>query len=214
MVLPSKEDVPEFKPSVSVLRSNKHTYCEQSSLTRTVFVLSHCSLRFAPRKPILPIQTRRMKSLLTFLLVLSIALFASAQDPKSAVKGVTYGEGASAEGAIPISKASDQISEKDKFTGKVKGKVVSVCQEKGCWMKIERQTGEPVMVKFKDYGFFMPKDIVGKEVVLDGEATVKETSVKQLKHYAADAGKSKEEIEKIKQPKKEIIFVAKGVLVL
>ena len=81
-------------------------------------------------------------------------------------------------------------------------------------MKIAREEGDPVMVKFKDYGFFMPKDIVGKDVVLDGEATVKETSVKQLKHYAQDAGKSKEEIEKIKTSKKEIIFVAKGVLVL
>jgi hypothetical protein len=39
-------------------------------------------------------------------------------------------------------------------------------------------------------------------------------SVKQQKHYAEDAGKSKEEIEKIKEPKKETQFIAKGVLVL
>ena len=45
-------------------------------------------------------------------------------------------------------------------------------------------------------------------------AQLKETSVKQLKHYAEDAGKSKEEIAKITEPKKEVIFVAKGVLVL
>ena len=81
-------------------------------------------------------------------------------------------------------------------------------------MKIERSNGENLMVKFKDYGFFMPKNIVGKEVVLDGEATVKEVSVKQQKHYAEDAGKSKKEIDKIKEPKKEVQFVAKGVLVL
>ncbi|MFT4022287.1 MAG: DUF4920 domain-containing protein [Flavihumibacter sp.] len=84
----------------------------------------------------------------------------------------------------------------------------------GCWMKLETGQGEPIMVKFKDYGFFMPKDIGGKEVVLDGEATVTETPVKQLKHYAKDAGKSKEEIAKIKSPKKETVFVANGVLVL
>jgi hypothetical protein len=155
-----------------------------------------------------------MKLFLSLVLIMAMALVASAQDPKSAEKGVTYGAGTNAEGAISISQASDQIKEKDKFTGKVKGKVTSVCQEKGCWMMVARDNGEPVMVKFKDYGFFMPKDIVGKEVVLDGEATIKQTSVKQLKHYASDAGKSKEEIEKIKEPKKEIIFVAKGVLVL
>jgi hypothetical protein len=81
-------------------------------------------------------------------------------------------------------------------------------------MKVEQSNGEKLMVKFKDYGFFMPKDIVGKEIVLDGEASVKEVSVKQLQHYAKDAGKSEEEIKKIKEPKKEVQFVAKGVLVL
>lgn len=60
----------------------------------------------------------------------------------------------------------------------------------------------------------MPKNLVGKEVVIEGEASVKETSVKQLRHYAEDAGKSKEEIKKITEPKKEVIFMAAGVLVL
>jgi len=155
-----------------------------------------------------------MKSTLLLILLSAFAFIVFAQDPTPATKGVTYGAGTTADGAITLTQASDQVKDKDKFTGKVKGKVVSVCLEKGCWMKVARDNGEPVMVKFKDYGFFMPKDIVGKEVVLDGEATVKETSVKQLKHYASDAGKSKEEIEKIKEPKREIIFVAKGVLVL
>jgi hypothetical protein len=69
------------------------------------------------------------------------------------------------------------------------------------------------MVKFKDYKFFMPKDIVGKEVVLDGQAVVKDVSVEQLKYLAKDAGKSEGEIEKIKEPKREIQFIAAGVLV-
>jgi hypothetical protein len=60
----------------------------------------------------------------------------------------------------------------------------------------------------------MPKDIVGKTVVVDGEATVKEISEAMRKHYAEDAGKSKEEIEKIKGDTKEIIFMAKGVKVI
>ena len=58
------------------------------------------------------------------------------------------------------------------------------------------------------------RDVARSDVVLDGEAQLKETSVKQLQHYAKDAGKSKEEIAKITEPKKEVIFVAKGVLVL
>jgi Domain of unknown function (DUF4920) len=154
-----------------------------------------------------------MKKILGILSFCFLAVLTQAQDITPAAKGVTYGEGTTAEGAIALNNVETKM-ENGKFTGKATGKVTSVCMEKGCWMKVEKSSGETVMVKFKDYGFFMPKDIVGKEVVLDGEATVKETSVKQLKHYAQDAGKSKEEINKIKAPKKELIFVAKGVLVL
>lgn len=154
-----------------------------------------------------------MKLLATLVLLAAISGSALAQDPVSAAAGVTYGAGATAENAVPAAALSSKINN-GQFTGKVTGKVTDVCQKMGCWMKLETGQGEPIMVKFKDYGFFMPKDIVGKEVVLDGEATVTETSVKQLKHYAKDAGKSKEEISKIKAPKRETVFVANGVLVL
>ena len=154
-----------------------------------------------------------MKRTFLFLTIMALGLMLHAQSPKSAEKGVTYGAGTTAEGTIPASDLEKKMKD-NKFEGKVSGKVKEVCQEKGCWMKVEKDNGETLMVKFKDYGYFMPKNIVGKEVVLDGEAQLKETSVKQLKHYAEDAGKSKEEIAKITEPKKEVIFVAKGVLVL
>jgi Domain of unknown function (DUF4920) len=154
-----------------------------------------------------------MKQLFTFTLSVLLAFAVYAQEPVSATKGVTYGAGTTAEGFIPVADIEKKM-ENDKFTGKVSGKVVEVCQEKGCWMKVEKSNGETMMVKFKDYKYFMPKDIVGKEVVLDGDASIKEVPVKQLQHYAKDAGKSEEEIKKIKEPKKELQFVAKGVLVL
>ncbi|MFK8059566.1 MAG: DUF4920 domain-containing protein, partial [Polaribacter sp.] len=62
------------------------------------------------------------------------------------------------------------------------------------------------------YGFFMPLDSKGIEVIVNGKAFVKETSVKELQHYAEDAGKSKEEIIKITESKKEFAFLADGVL--
>ena len=154
-----------------------------------------------------------MKKGLLAIAALLITLVVQAQSPKAAEKGVTYGAGTTAAGSISVNELEPNLKE-NKYEGKVTGKVTEVCQEKGCWMKLEKSNGEKVMVKFKDYGFFMPKDIVGKEVVLDGEAVVKEVSVKQQQHYAKDAGKSEEEIKKITQPKKELQFVAKGVLVL
>ena len=154
-----------------------------------------------------------MKKGLLFSIALLIGLAVAAQPPKSAEKGITYGAGTSADGAISVNELDKKLKD-NKYEGKITGKVVEVCQEKGCWMKIEKADGEKLMVKFKDYGYFMPMDIVGKEVVLEGEATIKEVSVKQQQHYAKDAGKSEEEIKKITKSKKEVQFVAKGVLVL
>jgi hypothetical protein len=71
-----------------------------------------------------------------------------------------------------------------------------------------------MMVKFKDYGFFMPKDIAGRQVVLQGIAYREVTSVDELRHYAEDAGKSAEEIQKITAPKEELKFMAAGAVLL
>lgn len=147
------------------------------------------------------------------IIMLCMSIAVAAQEPAPAAKGASYGAGTTANGAIAASQVAANMKD-SKFTGKITGKVVSVCQEKGCWMRIENGNSGTIMVKFKDYAFFMPKDIAGEEVVIDGEAMVKETSVKQQKHYAADAKKSKEEIAAIKTPQKELIFIAKGVLVL
>jgi hypothetical protein len=142
-----------------------------------------------------------------------LALQANAQI-KPAKKGVTYGTKTTAKGAIEVPVMEEKLATTDKYTGKVKGTITEVCTKKGCWMKLATTEGEGIMVKFKDYKFFMPQDIVGKEVVLDGIASVTTTNVASLKHYAEDAGKSKEDIEKITEPKKEINFVAKGVLIM
>ena len=94
---------------------------------------------------------------------------------------------------------------------KIQGKATEVCQAKGCWMKLGA-TPE-MMVKFKDYAFFMPKNLAGKNVVCAGKAIRKVTSIEELRHYAEDAGKSAAEIAKITQPEEEIRFEAAGVLI-
>jgi hypothetical protein len=51
-------------------------------------------------------------------------------------------------------------------------------------------------------------------VVLDGIAFIKITSIEELKHYAEDAKKPQSDIDAITAPKKEIRFLANGILVL
>lgn len=154
-----------------------------------------------------------MKHLLVILFTFC-TLFATAQI-KPAAQGVVYGaKTTNADGAVEVAIMNERLLTNPEFKGKIKAKVLSVCEKKGCWMTIAKPGGEDIMVRFKDYGFFMPLNIVGKEVVLDGVAKATVTSVDMLKHYAEDAHKSKEEIEKITEPKNEIEFTAKGVVVL
>ncbi|MHB0754644.1 DUF4920 domain-containing protein [Polaribacter sp. M15] len=99
----------------------------------------------------------------------------------------------------------------DTINVKFASKINEVCSKKGCWMKLPVGETE-TMVRFKDYGFFMPLDAKDREVIVEGKAFLKETSVDELKHYAEDAGKTDEEIAKITAPKKEFSFEANGVL--
>lgn len=91
--------------------------------------------------------------------------------------------------------------------------VNNVCKAKGCWMKLAINKDEETMVKFKDYGFFVPKDIENDTVIVQGKAFVTEMSVEDQRHYASDAGKSEEEIAAITKPKKTYSFIADGVLI-
>jgi hypothetical protein len=115
--------------------------------------------------------------------------------------------------AIEAKALPAKMGDKSEMQAKVSGTVESVCQEKGCWMKVKLDNGETMRVLFKDYAFFVPKDIAGKTVVFEGEAQKKTVPVEHRQHYAKDAGQSKEEIAKITEPKDELTFIADGVIV-
>jgi len=137
-----------------------------------------------------------------------------AQPPKGpAKKGMNFGATTTVTGAVAANELADVLADKTTADVKVKGKVVEVCKAEGCWIRMETASG-PMLIKMKDHAFTVPLALNGKTIVADGTAELKETSVEMLKHYAADAGKSKEEIAAIKEPKKEIVLQAKGILVL
>ncbi|WP_188598434.1 DUF4920 domain-containing protein [Polaribacter pacificus] len=100
----------------------------------------------------------------------------------------------------------------DTIQVKFASKINEVCSKKGCWMKLSLPDGSETMVTFKDYEFFMPLDSQDSEVIVNGKAFVSEISVADLRHFAEDAGKSKEEIAKITEPKVTFAFEADGVL--
>lgn len=126
-----------------------------------------------------------------------------------------FGASFEAEEVLSYDDLLNKMNTNDSLMAVVQGKVEAVCQAKGCWMNISSPSaGEEMVVKFKDYGFFVPKDISGREVVLQGKAFREVTPVDELRHLAEDEGKSEEEIAAITEPVVELKFMADGVRLL
>lgn len=158
-----------------------------------------------------------MRKLFLTLCVITAGLMANAQPPEGDAKpGEWYGEQITAEGALNLKDVAAKLEGGSSFEGdtKIRAKIIEVCPKKGCWLKLEIDDKTTAMVKMKDYGFFLPVAAKGKTVVIDGKVELKTTSVAELRHYAEDAKKSKEEIEAIKEPQKEVKILAKGIVVV
>src|SRR4249919_3617701 len=114
---------------------------------------------------------------------LFFTLGTQAQPPSGkAKKGNIYGQKVDPAGATDASQLAANIDRKDTVTVKVKGKVQDVCRQKGCWMTMMVNDSTEAFVKMKDYGFFVPTNLQGKTIVLEGISFIKTTSVAELKH--------------------------------
>lgn len=158
-----------------------------------------------------------MKKILSLLVAGSLITGTiTAQEVTNTDKGTVYG--ASFKTEKPIS--TKNFHKKLKKTGKkvpmvVEGTVKDVCTKKGCWINVVLNDGTVLFIKMKDYAFFVPKaGLEGKTVQLKGEGFKEVFSVEELQHYAADGGKSKEEIAKITEPETKYRFTATGIQVM
>ena len=123
-----------------------------------------------------------------------------------------FGDDIANEDVIINSKIENLYKSKEKFNISFKAKVTDVCQMKGCWMKLDIGNKNEVMVNFKDYAFFVPKDIKGKDVMVSGVAYTRTIPIEELRHYARDRGDSEKIIESIEKPKEIYSLTAKGVI--
>ncbi|UPT66702.1 MAG: DUF4920 domain-containing protein [Sphingobacteriales bacterium JAD_PAG50586_3] len=125
----------------------------------------------------------------------------------------SFGAKITRDNAVSVDKFKEEIKGKDSLKIKIDVPIIEACKVKGCWMNVDMGNGQTMMVRFKDYGFFVPKDSGGKRAVIEGYAYTETVSVDMLKHYAEDAGKSKKEIKAITQPETRLTFTADGVII-
>ena len=150
-----------------------------------------------------------MKTLTKIFIIFFFSIFSFSQNDNNYER---YGE------LFETSEIINYELERDNFLNssskvKIEGEILSSCPMKGCWMRISVEK-DTVLVRFKDYGFFVPKNgIEGKSTIINGKLSVDTLSIAQLQHYAEDAGKSKEEIALISKPEITISFLADGVVI-
>ena len=93
---------------------------------------------------------------------------------------------------------------------KVAANIKKVCKKKGCWFTLSGEgVDKKVRVRMKDYGFFVPRNTDGAEVVVEGKLERRTMSEKEAKHYAQDQGKDPASIDA--DDLKVLEFTASGV---
>jgi hypothetical protein len=140
--------------------------------------------------------------------------------------GIHYGVEITTDGGVALSEVLAKVKNEEDateldlgegnmvkaVTTKVEGEVSEVCKKAGCWLKLATEDGQEIFIT-TNHDFFVPVDIVGKTVVVDGQAYKSVTTVDELRHYAEDEGKSAEEIAKITEPVTEYKLLAKGLVI-
>jgi hypothetical protein len=125
--------------------------------------------------------------------------------------GDDFGAGLTLDAATPLSVV---VAHPERYEGKpvlVRGRITDVCQSKGCWTVIT-DDAVAIRIRFKDYGFFLPKDAAGRDALAEGFVKAETLDEKTARHYEAEAKDG--DPGSIKGPQRVVGFTASGVRLL
>lgn len=147
------------------------------------------------------------------IFILSLATIFACGTPTETKVETFYGDKITSEYLTEYSDLVEKVNISGVVSTKIQGEIIETCAKKGCWMKVKADD-DTLMVRFKDYAFFVPKaGVDGKSVIMNGEAFYDTLSVDLLRHYAEDAGDSEEDILLITEPQFVLSFTADGVII-
>ncbi len=154
------------------------------------------------------------------LLILGLFLI-SCQQKTEMANAQKFGGEVTLENSVSLTEiyaSPDQYKDKEI---RVEGTIKEVCQHKGCWLKLTDGTKE-ITIRFKDYGFIVPKDAATSKVIVQGiftkgpdmhveqeaEAQAKGEEHQEEKEHAEKA----EDVEEIKKAA-PFSFTASAVII-
>lgn len=147
-----------------------------------------------------------------FLAGFALALsFACSSDPVTSPEGwQVFGAGVSDGEPIDVAALLVHADQLDGTTVIMEAPVAEVCPKKGCWMTFDAGDTQ-LRVTFKDYDFFVPMDIQGRTVKVEGVFEKAVIPLSEAQHYLEDEGRD-EEAAALTGPQDGYKFVATGVL--
>lgn len=105
-------------------------------------------------------------------------------------------EFAIAEDPITLASALENADANAGKAIKVSAKLDKVCKKKGCWFTLASDgVEEPVRVRMKDYGFFVPRNADGAAAVVEGTLEKKVIPQAEAQHYADESGAEKKKVD-------------------
>lgn len=125
----------------------------------------------------------------------------------------TFGKQITADGAIPAQELPGMLETADTIRAKLSGYIETSCKHSGCWMDMDLGGEKVLKVTFLNDEFVIPKDAAGKTAIIEGYAYRELIPVEILKNYAAEQGKTQEEIAMITEPAWKYVFIAEGVII-
>jgi hypothetical protein len=148
--------------------------------------------------------------LILLVTILSVPLTAPAQSTEDPTGDFGAALTLSQDSAVSVSTAiaSPELHSRPVL---VLGSIADVCQKKGCWMVVSDGQAQ-MRVTFKDYGFFVPMNSSGQQVLIEGVVSEQEISEELAKHYAEES--RSENPEDIQGPQKVITMVASAVRII
>ena len=149
-------------------------------------------------------------------LIIITFFFASCSSPvakeESSVGFDYFGDTLDISSVVEINEITNEMrAGKDSVYATFSAPINSICQKKGCWMELDLGNGENALVRFKDYGFFVPMDATGEIAMVEGAMTIDTLDVDWLRHQASDAGKSDSVIASINTFEISYSILATGV---
>lgn len=137
------------------------------------------------------------------------AFAACTQEPKVTE---SFGEPITLQEPTRVSKI---LAQPESYVGQtvlVRGKVLAVCPNKGCWIEIDSDApAEKIQVKVEDDVIVFPQSLKGKQVLVQGVVEklhlTKEQALAMKQHEAEESGK---EFDATTEVSEETIYRIKG----